>query len=174
MIVIVASAVALVCWIAFPHGLPSGAILMIAAVFQCARLARWAGDRAAREPLVLILHLGYAFIPIGFLLTGLAAFDLILAAAGTHAWAGGAVGTMTLAVMTRATLGHTGNALIASRATQAIYAAVLIAAVARVAAALGPAYGMPLLIAAAAFWAAAFLGFGAAYGPILLTAQPRA
>ena len=96
---------------------------MRAGVLQCARLARWAGDRTTRERLVLILHLGYAFIPIGFLLPALAALDLVPAAAGIHAWAGGAVGTMTLAVMTRASLGHTGHALVASRATQAIYAA---------------------------------------------------
>ena len=78
---------------------------------------------------------------------------------------------MTLAVMTRASLGHTGRALVASRATQAIYAAVLVAALSRIAAAFEPT--MPLLILAAALWAAAFLGFSAAYGPILLRAPQR-
>ena len=63
------------------------------------RLARWAGDRTARERLVLILHVGYAFVPLGFLLTGTGGVRLIPPAAGIHAWAGGAVGTMTLAVM---------------------------------------------------------------------------
>src|SRR5205814_1639227 len=104
----------------------------------------------------------------GFLLAGLAAFDLVPAAAGIHAWAGGAVGTMTLAVMTRASLGHTGRALTASAMTQAIYAAVVLATLSRIGAALEPAHGLPLLAAAAALWAAAFLGFGAAYGPILV------
>ena len=74
---------------------------------------------------------------------------------------------MTLAVMTRASLGHTGHALIASRATQAIYAAVLLAALIRIAAALAPVYLIPLSVTAAILWASAFLGFGAAYGPIL-------
>ena len=68
----------------------------------------------------------------------MAALDLVPAAAGIHAWAGGAVGTMTLAVMTRASLGHTGRALVASLATQAIYAAVLVAALIRIAAAFEP------------------------------------
>jgi len=145
--------------------------LLAAGALHAARLVRWAGDRAARERLVLILHLGYAFIPAGFLLTGMAALDLAPAAAGIHAFAGGAIGTMTLAVMTRASLGHTGHALVASRATQAIYAAVIAAALSRIAAAFEPT--MPLLILAAALWAAAFLGFGAAYGPLLLRAPQR-
>jgi uncharacterized protein involved in response to NO len=174
MIVIAASAAALVVWIVVPQTAVAGAALLAAGALQCARLVRWAGDRTARERLVLILHLGYAFIPLGFLLVGLAALDLVPAAAGIHAWAGGAVGTMTLAVMTRATLGHTGHALIASRMTQAIYLAVLLATLSRIAAAIEPAHSMPLLAAAAALWAAAFLGFGAAYGPMLVaTARPK-
>ena len=67
MIVIVASAAALVLWVALPQTLVAGAALLVAGVLQSARLARWAGDRTTRERLVLILHLGYAFIPIGFL-----------------------------------------------------------------------------------------------------------
>jgi len=167
-IVIAASAAALLLWIVLPQTVAAGAALLAAAALQGARLARWAGDRTARERLVLILHLGYAFIPIGFLLAGLAAFELVPAAAGIHAFAGGAVGTMTLAVMTRASLGHTGHALTASRTTQAIYAAVLLATLSRIGAALEPAHGLPLLSLAAMLWAAAFLGFGLAYGPILV------
>jgi len=71
-------------------------------------------------------------------------------------------------VMTRASLGHTGHALTASRATQAIYAAVLLATLSRIGAALEPAHSLPLLSLAATFCAAAFLGFGLAYGPILV------
>ena len=70
---------------------------------------------------MLILHVGYAFVPLGFLLNAAAAFDLVPPSAGIHAWMAGAAGTMTLAVMSRATLGHTGQPLTASRATQAIY-----------------------------------------------------
>ena len=146
----------------------TGGALLIAGMLQSVRLARWAGDRTARERLVLILHLGYVFIPIGFLLVGLAAFNLVPAAAGIHAWAGGAVGTMTLAVMTRASLGHTGRALIATRATQAIYAAVLLAALTRIAAAMEPAHSLPLIAIAAALWAAAFIGFALAYRRVLV------
>ena len=68
---------------------------------------------------------------------------------------------MTLAVMTRASLGHTGNALIASAVTQAIYAAVVIAALARICASLEPAWSEPLLQIAAFAWVVAFFGFAA-------------
>jgi uncharacterized protein involved in response to NO len=166
-IVIAASAVTLVLWSVIPQSSATGAALMIAGILQSMRLARWAGDRSARERLVLILHLGYAFIPLGFLLLGAASFDLVPMAAGVHAWGGGAAGTMTLAVMTRASLGHTGRVLSASRGTQLIYAAVLLAAVVRIAAALAPVYVIPLSVTAAILWASAFLGFGTAYGQIL-------
>jgi uncharacterized protein involved in response to NO len=172
-IVIAASAVALVIWMALPNHMAAGAALLIAGLLQAVRLSRWAGDRTARERLVLILHAGYAFVPLGFLLTGLSALDLAPAAAGIHAWAGGAVGTMTLAVMTRASLGHTGQMLTASVATQAIYAAVCTAALVRIAAALAPAASMPLLHLAAALWAIAFLGFGTVYGAILMKSPQR-
>ena len=165
--VIAASVATLVLWIIIPQSPATGAALMIAGTLQSMRLARWAGDRSVRERLVLILHLGYAFIPLGFLLLGAASLELVAMAAGVHAWGGGAAGTMTLAVMTRASLGHTGHVLTASRGTQAIYAAVLLAAVIRIAAALAPVYLIPLSITAAILWASAFLGFGAAYGPIL-------
>ena len=78
---------------------------------QLARLARWAGERTFSDRLVLVLHVAYAFVPAGFVLTGCAALGLIPATAGIHAWTGGGVGTMTLAVMTRASLGHTGREL---------------------------------------------------------------
>ncbi len=166
-IVIAASAATLVPWIVMPQSPATGAALTMAGILQGMRLARWAGDRTARERLVLILHLGYAFIPLGFLLLGAASFDLVPVAAGVHAWGGGAAGTMTLAVMTRASLGHTGHVLTASRGTQAIYAAVLLAAMIRITAALAPAYVIPLSVTAAILWASAFLGFGVAYGPTL-------
>ena len=78
---------------------------------------------------------------------------------------------MTLAVMTRASLGHTGNALTASAMTQAIYAAVVIAALARICASLEPAWSEPLLHISAFAWVAAFFGFAASYGPLLVLAR---
>jgi uncharacterized protein involved in response to NO len=121
---------------------------------------------------VLVLHIAYAFIPVGFLLTGLAAFDVVPASAGIHAWTGGAIGSMTLAVMTRATLGHTGRMLKASIGTQGLYAAVIVAALMRICASLSPEHMQVLLAAAGIGWTFAFLGFAVLYGPALYA--PRA
>ena len=116
---------------------------------------------------MIVLHVAYAFVPLGFALTGLSAIGVVVPSAGLHAWMVGAAGMMTLAVMTRATLGHTGHELIASLPTQLIYAAVFIAAVARICAALEPRWSELELHVAAFAWAAAFFGFSIVYGPML-------
>jgi uncharacterized protein involved in response to NO len=165
------SAAALLLWIVIPAAFVTAVALLLAGILQAARLARWAGERTVREPLVFILHIAYAFVAIGFLLSGAGALGIVAASAGIHAWATGAIGTMTLAVMTRASLGHTGRPLTASPTTRAIYVAVVIAALARIAAALQPEWTTLLLHIAAFAWAAAFLGFGFYYMPMLCGAR---
>lgn len=98
---------------------------------------------------------------------------MVLPSAGLHAWMVGAAGTMTLAVMTRATLGHTGQALTASVATQAIYLGIIVAAVTRICAVLLPAHAGILLHVAASAWIVAFAGFVLAFGPLLLGLRLR-
>mgnify|MGYP000344211997 FL=1 len=88
-----------------------------------------------------------------------------------HAWTGGAIGSMTIAVMTRASLGHTGQALKASALVQAVYAAIVVAALARVCAALEPIHAVPLLTASGIAWMFAFFGFAVAYAPLLCRAK---
>jgi len=172
-VAIAVSATALCIWIVALDGVAPGTTLLVAAVLQIFRVARWAGERTARERLVLVLHVAYAFVPLGFLLTSLAAFGMVQPSAGLHAWMTGAVGTMTLAVMTRASLGHTGHDLVAGTGTQAIYAAVVVAALARVVAGLFPAWTIPLIHVGAFAWIAAFGGFAILYGPILFRARLR-
>lgn len=163
---------AIACWIAYPHDQPTAGLAALAGVLHALRLARWAGYRTTGEPLVLVLHVGYAFVPIGFLLLTLAivAPDLVVASGALHAWTVGAIGTMTLAVMTRATLGHTGNALIASRSTQLIYVAIVIAALARILTAFD-IWRNTLLTVSAAAWVLAFAAFAVSFGPSLV--KPR-
>ncbi len=173
-IVIGASALALLCWVAIPLHAVTGVATALVGVLHLARLSRWAGDRTTRERLLLILHVGYVFIPLGFLLHAVAAFGALPPSAGIHAWMAGAAGTMTLAVMTRASLGHTGQALTASVATQTIYAAIVVAALARICAVLHPAASDVFLHVAAFAWATAFLGFALAFGPLLLGSRGRA
>jgi uncharacterized protein involved in response to NO len=169
---IAASFVALVLWVALPDGAVTGGALITAAVMQGARLARWAGERTASDRLVLVLHVGYAFVPIGFALLGASGFNRlgIPASIGIHAWTAGAIGLMTLAVMTRASLGHTGQPLTAGRGTQAIYLFALCAAVLRMAA--GFAGSTMLMEIASAAWIAAFGGFVLLYGPTLARRRP--
>jgi uncharacterized protein involved in response to NO len=166
--VIAFGAAALALWVARPEGPDTAAALGAAGLAHIVRLARWAGDRTWRDRLVLILHVGYAFVPLGFLLSSAAALKLVAGSAGIHAWTVGAAGTMTLAVMTRASLGHTGNALNASAMTQAIYAAVVTAALARIGASLFPTWSEPLLHLTVLAWCSAFFGFAASFGPLLI------
>jgi len=172
MLAVATGGVALLLWIALPDLPLIGLILLAAAALHTLRLTRWAGERSYREPLVLILHVGYSFVPVGFFLIGLASLGLVPAAAGIHALAG-AIGTMTLAIMTRASLGHTGHALHASSATQAIYAAIVLSAMARIAAALSPTEATVLLALSGTLWVLAFASFGMAYWSMLTARRLR-
>jgi uncharacterized protein involved in response to NO len=179
MLSVAVGAIALVFWIISPGVTATGYVLAVAGVLHLIRLGRWAGYRTGRERLLLVLHVGYAFVPIGFVLNACSAFGIVPAGAGVHAWMAGAAGVMTLAVMSRASLGHTGQQLTASIATQGIYASIVVAAVARICAVLEPAHSVPLVYVAAFAWAAAFLGFAIGYGPALVgwrrrPAQPPA
>ncbi|WP_371126066.1 NnrS family protein [Bradyrhizobium sp.] len=158
-----ASGLVLLFWVVRPQDRITGGLLLLCGGMHLIRLVRWSGYRTFADRLVLILHIAYAFVPAGFILSALGAFDLVAPSAGIHAWTGGAIGTMTLAVMSRATLGHTGQRLEASPATQLIYAAVIVAAIARVCAALETDHAGLLLAVSGIAWAMAFLGFAAAY-----------
>jgi uncharacterized protein involved in response to NO len=173
MLVVAISALVLLLWIIWPSGTTVGYALALAGCLHAIRLGRWAGDRTWRERLVLVLHVGYAFVPIGFLLNAASAFDMVPAGAGIHAWMAGAAGVMTLAVMSRATLGHTGQKLTASAWTEAIYAAAIVAALARICAVVEPVHSVPLLHLAALTWAAAFVGFAISFGPVLISYDKR-
>jgi uncharacterized protein involved in response to NO len=159
----IAAGAALLAWVAAPNWRVTGAALIAAGVLQTVRLARWAGGRTWRDRLVLILHVAYAFVPLGFVLVGLAALGLLPSGAGIHAWTGGAMGIMTLAVMSRASLGHTGRALVATASMQGLYLLLVAAALARVCAAIHPAWSDALLHVAGGAWAGAFVGFALAY-----------
>lgn len=171
MTTLAASALALLAWIAAPAHPVTGALLLLAGLMQTLRLARWAGDRTFADRLVLALHVGYAFVPLGFLLLGASIWlDFVPRSAGIHAWTAGAIGLMTLAVMTRATLGHTGRALQAGAATQAIYALILLAALTRIVAAFTGS--LALIELAGAAWIAGFACFVLFYGPLLMLRKP--
>lgn len=172
MIALAATVLAFAAWIVAPELAISGWLLMATGLLHIARLMRWAGDRTFADRLVLVLHVAYAFIPVGFLLTGASVLwpAAVPSSAGLHAWTAGTVGLMTLAVMTRASLGHTGQPLVASAMTQAIYGCALCAAILRIAAAFTG--DMVLMHIAAIAWVLAFAGFAGVYGPRLVLRPP--
>ncbi len=165
-------AIALVSWMIAPDGRASGTLLTMAGIGQTIRLARWCGSRCLAEPLVLILHIGYGWLSLGILLLGIANLVPVFNnLAALHALTAGAFGTMMLAVMTRATLGHSGRPLVADRATVLIYVVVTLGSIARVVSPLFP--GQTWLLVAGSLWAGAFLLFALIYGPLLLGLRPR-
>lgn len=168
-LVLVLTAAGLLAWIAFPTAAIAGVLLAAAGVGNGIRLARWRGWTAMTEPLVWILHVGYAWLCAGLALlaASVLAPDSVPTSAALHALTAGAFGVMTLAVMTRASLGHTGRARTADAPTTAIYLAAIGAAVVRVVASFAIAMQSILLPLAGALWGLAFLGFAAAYGPML-------
>jgi uncharacterized protein involved in response to NO len=157
-----------------PGGAAAGAVALGAAVIQAMRLAQWGARRTLRMPIVWVLHLAYLWLPVGLALKALALLgSLAFAASYLHALTVGAAATMIVAVMTRASLGHTGRPLFVSRPTVCAYWLLAAAVLVRV---FGPA-GFPLrytevILAAASLWTSAFAILLIVYAPILLS--PRA
>lgn len=165
---------AMVGWIAAPYQPAVGAALIAAAALLLARLVRWRGYRTLREPIVAVLHLGYFWLAVALLLLGLSSLapSLVPASSAIHALTTGAVGTLTLAVMTRATRGHTGRPIVADSLTTAIYGLVTLGAALRVAAPFAAAdLYQPALVAGGVSWAGSYALFVLTYGPMLL--KPR-
>ena len=119
--------------------------------------------------MVWSLHAGYVWAPVGLLLLGGAALwpAAVPFSAGVHALTAGAMGVMTLAVMTRASLGHTGREIAADRTIIAIYCAVTLGAVFRVTAPFAGEWYTHVLACGGALWSAAFLLFALRYAPVL-------
>lgn len=159
-------------WVLAPDSRVVGLLLGAAGAAQAVRLLRWSGWRALRDPLVLVLHIGYAWIPAGLLMLGASIFGTIPRTAAIHALTAGAMATMILAVMTRASLGHTGRTLRSGPGTTAIFAFVTAGAAFRVAAPFGLMAYRTGLILAGIGWGAAFALFLAIYGPILFGSKP--
>ncbi len=156
---------ALLFWVS---GIGAAILLAVAALGQATRLARWAGARTLANPLLFVLHLFYAFLPLGLAL--LAAEGLTgnpeMRIAGLHVLGIGAIGGMTLAVMTRASLGHTGRALASGPMMNLAFALIPAAVALRLIAAFLPQAGWTLHAAVVA-WVLAFGLFTFRIGPWL-------
>ncbi len=138
----------------------------VAAALLVVRLVRWQGRQTFAEPLVWVLHVAFAWIPLGIALLSAAELGWVPRTAGVHALTSGAISTMIIAVASRAALGHTGRALESHPLVTAAYVLVTIAATTRVAATFGPGARILLMISATA-WTLGFLSFALRYAPIL-------
>ena len=161
-------AAALGAWVVAPEQIATACLCGGAAILHGYRWSRWLGWRTWREPLLLQLHLAYGFLPIGLVLVALAALGAVSRFSALHLLTVGVIGNMTLAVMTRATLGHTGRSLTASWRTTTAYAALVLAALLRPLAELVPEHYHHILEVSAAGWILAFTLFVVEYGPFLL------
>ena len=127
-IALAATAVALSAWVITPEAKWTPWLQLAAGFALAARLGRWCGEKALREPLLWVLHLGYGWLSFGLLLLGFNSLASMLPqTTALHALTVGVIGTRTLAVMTRASLGHTGRALIAGPRTTTTYALITLA-----------------------------------------------
>jgi uncharacterized protein involved in response to NO len=165
-IALVVTLIALAAWVG--RAPFSSWLLVAAGLALAARLSRWRGLSTVREPLLFILHVGYGWLALGLILLGLDPAS----SAALHALTVGAIGTMTLAVMTRASLGHTGRALVADRATLAIYGLVTLAALLRVASPFAGAQAVLVTSLAGVAWSVAFATFAVHYGTFLIGVRP--
>ena len=171
-VVIVLVLVGVIPWVFQPESVWAGALLMVAGVASVGRLLRWGGWRTWREPLVLILHIGYGWVGLYLIALGASILGIGLSSANAvHVLTSGAMGTMTLAVMTRASLGHTGRVRHADRLTVAIYLLVNVGAFLRI---FAPHSETPtalthaMLGLSALSWSGAYLLFAFVYGPYLV------
>ncbi len=154
-----------------PDGIAAALIAAIASLLLAAQLAQWQGHRCAGEPILWILHVAYAWLPLCLGLKAAWLFGWqIPATAWLHALGAGAMTTMIMAIMSRAALGHTGRVLKTPRLMVYGYYLVCAAAICRVFVPLLPqGGGSPWLVATALLWSLAFIVFLLVYAPILCT-----
>ncbi len=158
---------AALCWVVLPDH-PLGPVLsVLAATALTWRLIRWRADAVAREPLLLALHLGYAWVPISFALLAAAQVGLAAPVQALHGIGAGAVGGMTMIVMMRAILGHANRPLQGTAADLAQLALVHLGAMLRV---LAPLAADPMLLIqlSGGLWGLGFAVFFLRYGRLAL------
>lgn len=159
-------------WIIGVPGPLAAALALAAACAQFTRLVGWKPFCSLRTPLLWILHLSYAWIPIGFALLALSVAGVVPQSAAIHALAVGAIAGLIVGMITRTALGHTGRMLKAGASEVAMYGLIQVGAVARFIAAIdGGALRDPALVLSAVCWAVAFLLYVAVYGRYLFTAR---
>lgn len=173
--IMIFTAICLVSWVIFPDAIFTAIIGGICGLANLYRLIRWHGWLTKKEPLVWVLHLGFLFIPLGFIALTLSTFDILHGgrAPVQHLWMAGGIGLMTIAVMTRASLGHAGRPLTVSWPVVLVYCSLFCSVVLRVIAGIAD-NDLTMLNISGTLWILAFVGFVVLYWNILTKPrQPR-
>jgi uncharacterized protein involved in response to NO len=155
-----------------PNSMLAGGLAALAAVSNGIRLGGWYTNRFWRVPLLWVLHLGYAWVVAGFCLKALAAIGLVSPQFTVHTFTVGGIGVLTLGMMARVSLGHTGRPLKAARPVVLAFVLVNLAAVIRgILPIIFPQWLPQLVALSGSLWVAAFSLFFLIYFPILT--RPR-
>ncbi|HUC98548.1 MAG TPA: NnrS family protein [Candidatus Polarisedimenticolaceae bacterium] len=158
--------------ILFPNSKVAGALAGLACIINGIRVVSWYSHRYWQVPLLWVLHLGYGWIVVGFLLKAAASLELIVAQFTIHAFTVGGIGVLTLGMMARVSLGHTARPLKVESSMVIAFALINLAAVLRgLLPSIFPLWFSQLVILSGILWIAAFLMFVIVYAPILT--QPR-
>ena len=169
---LIATGAGLVLWAVFPGYIVTRGAASLIGILHLLRLWRWVGWRTSSEPMLLILHVSYVFIPLGFLMIGLG--EILPGWRGAtsipHAFTAGAIGSLTLGMMSRVSMGHSGRLTQATRPVTILYVLIVGAGIFRIWAEMDPGSIM-LLHLSATLWIASFVGFVLVYFPILT--RPR-
>jgi uncharacterized protein involved in response to NO len=153
-----ATGLGLALWVFAPAGLLTLVLLGLASGLHVKRLLTWQSPLVFKRPILWILHVSYAWIPLGLALLALAQVGVVAVSAGVHALAVGALGGIIMGMITRTARGHTGRPLSVTPAEIAAYGLVMTAAVLRVLLPLAiPSLYVASLVMAAAAWSVAFL-----------------
>jgi uncharacterized protein involved in response to NO len=147
-------------------------VALIAVFANLLRIANWFDRRIAYIPLLWILYSGYAWLIVGFILTALTAYGWVEVSLSLHAFTVGGIGVLTLGMMARVSLGHTGRALRVSNAIALAFALLNIAVLFRVLMPMAlPTWYSYFIYISTACWLAAFSLFVFIYMPILTSAR---
>ena len=166
------TAIALALWVMAPANAFSATVLGASALLHVLRLLRWKPLRTRARPILWVLHLAYAWLPIGLALLALSQLGMVGTSSGIHALAVGATGGLIIGMMTRTARGHTGRPLQASRLEVVAYVLVACAAVSRVLLPLLALQHLAIwLVAAATAWGIAFALYLMVFSPWLVTAR---
>jgi len=166
VLAIAAAVAVLVAYSTGAHGQYLAVAAGLTGALHFVRLMRWRGWQTLASPIVVVLHVSYLWVPIGFLLMAFWAMGWVSDIAALHAWSVGGIGSTTLAVMTRASLGHSGLPLKDSAVLTTIYAAINVAALTRVLAGVWYDYYELFLSLSGVMWCGAFLLFVGKFAPV--------